>query len=85
MLRLKMKERMSPRLGRIDIDYQVLYDAFFRFQVKPELSSFGEIFYQGREEEQKMRKFRPGRISAELRAALGLGGSDIPPWVYLMQ
>ena len=32
MLRLKMKERMNPRLGRIDIDYQVLYDAFFKYQ-----------------------------------------------------
>ncbi len=31
MLRLKMKERMNPRLGKIDIDYQVLYDAFFKY------------------------------------------------------
>lgn len=51
MLRLKMKERMNPRLGRIDIDYQVLYDAFFKYQIKPELSQFGDIFYIGREEE----------------------------------
>lgn len=30
MLRLKLKERMNPWLGKIDIDYQVLYDAFFK-------------------------------------------------------
>jgi splicing factor 3B subunit 2 len=80
-----MKERMNPWLGRIDIDYQVLYDAFFKYQTKPELSQFGDIFYIGREEEQKMRKFRPGKISKELWLALGLGESDLPIWIYAMQ
>ena len=51
MLRLKMKERMNPKLGKIDIDYQVLYDAFYKYQIKPELTKFGDIFYIGREDE----------------------------------
>ena len=42
---------MNPRLGKIDIDYQVLYDAFYKYQTKPELTSFGDIFYIGREDD----------------------------------
>lgn len=30
-------------MGKIDIDYQKLHDAFFRFQTKPKLTSFGEV------------------------------------------
>lgn len=73
---------MNPRLNRIDIDYQILHDAFFKHQAKPELTLFGDLFYIGREEEQKMSKFKPGKISKELRTALGLGELDIPSWIY---
>lgn len=30
MIRMKMKERMNPKMGKIDIDYEVLHDAFFK-------------------------------------------------------
>lgn len=29
-LKQKQRERMQPKMGKIDIDYQVLRDAFFR-------------------------------------------------------
>jgi hypothetical protein len=29
-------------MGKLDIDYQKLYEAFFRFQTKPELTRYGE-------------------------------------------
>jgi splicing factor 3B subunit 2 len=29
-LKQKQRERMQPKMGKIDIDYQVLYDAFHR-------------------------------------------------------
>ncbi len=38
---------MNPRLGKIDIDYQVLHDAFFKYQLKSNLSVFGDIYYEG--------------------------------------
>lgn len=38
---------MNPRLGKIDIDYQVLHDAFFKYQLKSNLTVFGDIFYEG--------------------------------------
>ena len=47
MVREKLKERMNPRLGKIDIDYQVLHDAFFKYQLKSNLTVFGDIYYEG--------------------------------------
>ena len=85
MIRQKLKERMNPRLGKIDIDYEILHDAFFKNQIKPILTVFGDIYYEGKEEEQKMRAFKPGKISRGLRAALGMAENAPPPWVYNMQ
>jgi splicing factor 3B subunit 2 len=85
MIRQKLKERMNPRLGKIDIDYEVLHDAFFKHQTKPFLTIFGDIYYEGKEEEQKMRMFKPGKVSRQLRAALGMAENAPPPWVSNMQ
>lgn len=30
-------------MGKIDIDYQKLHDAFFKYQTKPKMSEFGEV------------------------------------------
>ena len=30
-----MREKVRPKLGKIDIDYQKLHDAFFKWQTKP--------------------------------------------------
>jgi splicing factor 3B subunit 2 len=30
MVKQKMRDRMNPRMGKIEIDYEVLYDAFFK-------------------------------------------------------
>jgi hypothetical protein len=42
-LKQKTRERVQPKMGKIDIDYQKLHDAFFRFQTKPKMTSFGEV------------------------------------------
>jgi splicing factor 3B subunit 2 len=42
-LKTKMRDRMQPKMGKINIDYQKLHDAFFRFQSKPLLTMFGEL------------------------------------------
>lgn len=39
----RARERVQPKMGRVDIDYQVLHDAFFRFQTKPKLSILGDL------------------------------------------
>ena len=33
-LQQKTRRRMRPKLGRTEIDYQILYDAFFKYQTK---------------------------------------------------
>lgn len=80
-----MKERMQPKTGKLDIDYQVLHDAFFKHQTKPRLSVHGDVYYEGKEYEVKMRVYKPGRISPDLCHALGIPESSPPPWLINMQ
>ena len=48
-LKAKTRERVQPKLGRMDIDCQKLHDAFFKFQTKPPLSGYGETYFEGKE------------------------------------
>jgi hypothetical protein len=43
-LKAKTRERVQPKMGKIDIDYQKLHDAFFKYQTKPSLTDFGEMY-----------------------------------------
>ncbi|SPQ27447.1 19efbf10-a6cb-4dd7-86c9-e1091edab9ed [Thermothielavioides terrestris] len=71
-LKQKQRERVQPKMGKLDIDYQKLYDAFFRHQTKPELTRFGDVYYEGKEWEADYKVFKPGEISDALREALGM-------------
>ena len=42
-LKQKTRERVQPKMGKVDIDYQKLHDAFFKFMTKPNTTSFGEM------------------------------------------
>lgn len=33
-------------MGKIDIDYQKLHDAFFKWQTKPKLTIHGDLYYE---------------------------------------
>jgi hypothetical protein len=72
-------------MGKIDIDYQILHDAFFKHQKKPRLTVHGDLYYEGKEYEIRMRGYKPGRLSPELRAALGIPENSPPPWLINMQ
>ncbi|CAB0043719.1 unnamed protein product [Trichogramma brassicae] len=48
-LKAKMRERARPKLGKIDIDYQKLHDAFFKWQTKPRMSIHGDLYYEGKD------------------------------------
>lgn len=90
-LKAKMRERSRPKLGKIDIDYQKLHDAFFKWQTKPRMTIHGDLYYEGKEFETRLREKKPGDLSEELRTALGMpvgGPSAIrvpPPWLIAMQ
>lgn len=85
-LKQRMREQVRPKTGQLAIEPDKLYDAFFRYQSKPKLSGFGELYFEGREDVKMRAGVRPGRLSARLRRALGMGGPlDPPPWLLGMQ
>ncbi|OAQ71133.1 PSP domain-containing protein [Pochonia chlamydosporia 170] len=84
-LKQKQRERVAPKMGRLDIDYQKLYDAFFRFQTKPELTRFGEVYYEGKEAEVDYQHFRPGDLTEATKEALGMPAGAPPPWLINQQ
>lgn len=90
-LKQSQRERVQVKLGRLDIDYHKLHNAFFVHQTKPRLYKFGEVFFEGKDTDDKSEEtlnIRPGTLSPALRAALEMPPGDTnvaPPWIYLMQ
>ncbi|GAA5919701.1 hypothetical protein JCM5296_005645, partial [Sporobolomyces johnsonii] len=84
-LKQKTRERVQPKMGKIDIDYQKLHDAFFKYQTKPKMSEFGELYYEGKEYETKLKEKKPGDLSPELNEALSIPPLAPPPWLISMQ
>lgn len=84
-LKQKQRERVQPKMGKLDIDYQKLYDAFFRHQTKPDLTRFGDVYYEGKEWEADYKVFRAGEVSDALREALGMQPGFPPPWLLQQQ
>ena len=84
-LKVKGRERMRPKIGKLSIDYQKLYDAFFKYQTKPPLSQQGDLYYEGKEFEVRYRDKKPGKLSDEAKQALGMGPLAPPPWLHAMQ
>ncbi|XP_064408037.1 splicing factor 3B subunit 2 [Latimeria chalumnae] len=89
-MKTKMREKVRPKMGKIDIDYQKLHDAFFKWQSKPKLTIHGDLYYEGKEFETRLKEKKPGDLSEELRLALGMPtGPNAhkvpPPWLIAMQ
>ncbi|RZC34517.1 splicing factor 3B subunit 2 [Asbolus verrucosus] len=89
-LKAKMREKARPKLGKIDIDYQKLHDAFFKWQTKPKMTIHGDLYYEGKEFETRLKEKKPGDLSEELRTALGMpvgpnANKVPPPWLIAMQ
>merc|ERR1711971_722599 len=89
-MKSKMREKVRPKLGKIDIDYQKLHDAFFKWQTKPRMTYHGDLYYEGKEFEIRLKEKKPGDLSDDLRTALGMPvGPNAhkvpPPWLIAMQ
>ena len=84
-LKQKTRERVQPKMGKLDIDYQKLHDAFFKFQHRPELTAYGETYYEGKENETKYKDCKPGDLSEQLKEALSIPPLAPPPWLIAMQ
>lgn len=84
-LKQKQRERVQPKMGKLDIDYQKLRHAFFRHQTKPVLTRYGEVYFEGKENESNAKNMRPGDLSDDLREALSMGPGAPPPWLIQQQ
>ena len=91
-LKQQQRERVQVKLGRLDMDYEKLYRAFFHHQSKPRLSKFGELYEEGKELVDELtneaKKMRPGVVSKTLRQALGMNDHDLniaPAWITIMK
>eukprot|EP00922_Rhytidocystis_sp_ex-Travisia-forbesii_P070953 GHVS01105911.1.p1 GENE.GHVS01105911.1~~GHVS01105911.1.p1 ORF type:complete len:298 (+),score=82.94 GHVS01105911.1:53-946(+) len=84
-LKQKQRDKARPKMHRMDIDYEVLHDAFFKYATKPRLTKFGDIYYEGKENELRMRRYKIGQLTARLRDALSMADSSPPPWLINMQ
>merc|ERR1712013_963352 len=72
------------------IDYQKLHDTFFKWQTKPKMTLHGDLYYEGKEFEIRLKEKKPGDLSDDLRTALGMPvGPNAhkvpPPWLIAMQ
>jgi splicing factor 3B subunit 2 len=85
----KNRGRVNPKMGNMDVDYGVLYEAFFKYQTKPtDLTKFGDLYYEGKELETSTDIKPGGPFSKALKMALGmpLNGNNVPPpWLLNMQ
>jgi hypothetical protein len=77
-MKQKGRERMQPKMGKLDIDYQVLHDAFFKYQTKPKLTQLGDLYYEGKEFEASMKHARPGECSITSHTCRGTLGESPP-------
>ncbi|RLV90540.1 Pre-mRNA-splicing factor [Spathaspora sp. JA1] len=91
-IRQQQREKVQPKMGRLDIDYSKLHDAFFKYQTKPRIFGYGDVYEEGKEAIDEMvneaSKLKPGVISKELRDALDMPESDSsipPPWITIMK
>lgn len=83
-MKQKQRDSKAARVNRMDIDYQILHDAFFVYQSKPKMSGAGDLYYEGKEFEVSIGR-KPGKLSEELKSALGMTDGGPPPWLINMQ
>lgn len=90
-LKQLQRDRVQPKMGRLDIDYQKLFDAFFKNQTKPRIFGYGDVYYEGIEAvdvfSDEVVNVVPGRVSKQLRVALGMTEDESipPPWISIMR
>lgn len=87
----RMRQRVQPKMSQLDLDFNKLYDAFFKYQTKPELLKYGQIYKDGMDisklfEIERMSSYRPGKLSKTLKEALGMDiRSNSPPWAQRLK
>ena len=83
-MKRKARERIRPTLSRLDIDYDVLHDAFFKYQIVPDMSSHGQVYHLGHDTLIKSEGFTVNQLSKRLQDALGMSPGDPPPYLKII-
>lgn len=57
-------------MGKMDIDYSILHDAFFKYQDKPKMTRIGELYYEGMQHVSAVSRalsciFHTGRLTGQ--------------------
>ncbi|CAO3625188.1 unnamed protein product [Cunninghamella echinulata] len=82
----KKNQMRRPRLGKLDLEYEALYDAFFKYQTKPNLTIHGDLYEERKQISSKFNIKTYGELSDKLKEALGMTSPlTPPPWLYQMQ
>ena len=54
-MKSKQRSKMQPKMGKLGMDYQMMHEAFFKYQSKPRMTRMGDLYYEGKEFEMKVR------------------------------
>lgn len=70
--------------------YNLSISFLCRWQTKPRMTIHGDLYYEGKEFETRLKEKKPGDLSEELRTALGMPiGPNChkvpPPWLIAQQ
>lgn len=87
--RASMGERERLVLIALKLSFH-LFVLSLRWQTKPRMSIHGDLYYEGKEFETRLKEKKPGDLSEELRTALGMpvgpnANKVPPPWLIAMQ
>lgn len=83
----------SSKWAQNKFQFQAIDRNFFpmnRWQTKPRMTIHGDLYYEGKEFETRLKEKKPGDLSEELRTALGMPiGPNChkipPPWLIAQQ
>lgn len=53
-MKSKQRSKMQPKMGKLGMDYQMMHEAFFKYQSKPRMTRMGDLYYEGKEFEAKV-------------------------------
>jgi splicing factor 3B subunit 2 len=81
------REKVRPKINKLNLNYEVMRDAFFKYQTKSKITCWGQIYFEGKEFEPPEHYRDPGSMSDKLKGALGMGSNSCipPPWLINMQ
>ena len=77
-LKSKQRSKMQPKMGKLGMDYQMMHEAFFKYQSKPHLTRIGDLYYEGKEFEARVSWTPPCRSQTSVPLFCHLDLASLP-------